>query len=209
MNEQNRDFQAVIGHMIDLYKVAKFDFRNPHSYTKFRAINNLRKQSGAKTFIEIGTYLGVTTKRCAKHFDQVYTVELDVELANQASQYLVRNRNVEVLQGDGLELLKELLETRNLNDVLIFLDGHFSEGVTACGDFPEPAIEELEVISAYKHKVSAIIVDDFRLFGVQAGFPSKSSLIKSAEMFFGEDGYTIQVYLDQLILCRKNEKSFV
>lgn len=209
MNRQNRNFQALIGHLVDLYRVAKFNFNNPHSYTKYRAINSLRKRSNAKNFIEIGTYLGVTTKRCAPHFEQVYTVELDIDLANQAAEYLAKNQNVEVIQGDGLELLSKILKRPSIDDALIFLDGHFSEGDTACGDFPEPAVEELRVISQYKHKVSAVIVDDFRLFGIQEGFPSKSALMKSAETYFGEDDYTVQVYLDQLILCRKPEKRAV
>jgi predicted O-methyltransferase YrrM len=120
MNQQNREFQAVIGHFLDLYRLAAFKFSNPHSYTKFRAINSLRKRVSAKTFIETGTYLGVTTRRCAPVFEKVYTIELDQTLAAQAKEFLAPINNIEVIQGDVLAVLPQVLE-KPINDALIFL----------------------------------------------------------------------------------------
>jgi hypothetical protein len=200
MNHQNREFQAIMGHFLDLYRLATFKFSNPHSYTKFRAINSLRKQVGAKTLIETGTYLGVTTKRCAPMFENVYTIELDQDLAEKAKAFLGLKTNVRVVQGDALECLPEILAKEEVRECLIFLDGHFSGGVTACGEMPEPAIEELDIIAKFKDKVSSIIIDDFRLFGTEPGFPSKGSLFDAIENKFSE--FSVSVHLDQIILKR-------
>jgi hypothetical protein len=201
MNQQNREFQAFIGHLVDLYYLAAFKFSTAHSYTKFRAIKNLATSVRAKTFIETGTYLGVTTKRCAGFFDNVYTIELDEKLALQAAQFLSVNKNVEVIQGDAVHTLPKILE-KDIDDIIVFLDGHFSGGVTACGDTPEPAIEELIILAAAKQRIAAIIIDDFRLFGTEPGFPSKSSLFKAIEEHF--PGFKVNVALDQILICRSS-----
>jgi Ribosomal RNA adenine dimethylase len=201
MNKQNRTLQAMVGHLVDLYKISTFDFYVPHSYTKFRAIKAAKKKLKASTFIETGTYLGVTTKRCAPHFDKVFTIELDKNLAEQAAVFLSNNQNVKVLQGDVLVQLPEILN-QDVDNVLVFLDAHFSKGITACGDLPEPAIEELIILSKFSDKISGIIIDDFRLFGTEPGFPSKSSVFQSIEQLFPR--FDVTVALDQILILKKN-----
>jgi hypothetical protein len=204
MNRQNQELQAIAGHLLDLYKLARFTFSNPHSYTKFRSITSIQKKVNAKTFIETGTYLGVTTRRCASHFENVYTIELDPELAKEAGNFLSSQKNVEVIQGDALDILPTILK-KDVENILVFLDGHFSGGVTACGLMPEPAIEEIKLLGQFKQKIAAIIIDDFRLFGTEAGFPTKSSLFEIIEKYLPE--FDVTVFLDQVIIVRKSEGS--
>lgn len=201
MNKQNRNIQALIGHIVDIYRLITFNFENPHSYTKFRAIKSMAYKTKSQIFIETGTYLGVTTDRCAPFFEKVYTIELDEHLAKQATNFLSRRKNVEVIQGDALEVLADILQQQSTQNILIFLDGHFSCGETACGDFPEPAIEELRIISRYKDRVNVVIIDDFRCFGEHIGYPSKSSLLMACEEYFND--FKLRVYLDQVILIRE------
>jgi hypothetical protein len=201
MSNQNNYIRAIIGHVVDLYKIASFDFSNPNSYTKFRAIKSLQKKTNSTTLIETGTYLGVTTKRCAPIFEKVYTVELDETLANKAKNFLSSEKNVKVVQGDGVDFLTTILEDKSIDNVLIFLDGHASGGDTACGDLPEPAIEELKIIAHHKSKVNAVIIDDFRAFGTDAGFPSKSEVIRAIEDDFKE--YNLSIHLDQILIVKK------
>ncbi|MFH7024930.1 MAG: rRNA adenine N-6-methyltransferase family protein [Heteroscytonema crispum UTEX LB 1556] len=200
MNQQNRNLQAYIGHVLDLYQIASFNFKNPRSYTKFRQIKSLQKRTNASVFIETGTFLGVTTKRCVPIFSKLYTIELDKQLAEQAKSFLSNNKNVEVIQGDSLEVLPQLLERKEIDNALVFLDGHFSGGVTACGDLPEPAIQELNILAKYKNKIKCIIIDDFRSFGSEPGLPKKFELLKAVENQFYE--YQTTVYLDQLIIAK-------
>lgn len=41
-------------------------------------------------------------------------------------------------------------------------------------------MEELRVVEKFKDKVNAVIIDDFRTFGVESDFPKKSDLLKRA-----------------------------
>jgi len=191
------------GYAQDLYGVARCRFTNPHSYTKFLTINRLRKETGARIFIEAGTFHGVTAERCASVFERVFTIELDEKLYERAAKRLARKRNIEAIRGDALIALPKVLEDESVSDALIFLDGHFSGGETAHGDLAEPAVEELEVLSKYRNKIKAIVVDDFRCFGTEPGYPSKSDLFKGAEEYFAQHGFNVTVYLDQLIVTRK------
>lgn len=196
-------FRGWAGYIQDLYRIAGINFSNPHSYTKFLVINKLRKRSGATVLIEAGTFRGVTTARCSSVFDRVYSIELNPKLAAAATRYLGKKNNVKIIQGDALQVIPELMQKEKLSNVLLFLDGHFSGGETACGDKPEPAPEELQSLEPYKENIRAIVIDDLRSFGTESGFPRKSELLRSAEDTFGS-GFDITVFLDQLIIMRKS-----
>ena len=192
-----------VGHLLDLFGVARFNFKNPHSYTKFKIIRALKKKSNAKVFIEAGTYFGITADRCSRIFDKVYTIELNQTLAQKATDFLKLRENVTVIKGDALKILPELLELNQVKDVFIYLDGHACDSMTSVSDLPEPAVEELAVLSLYWKKISAIVVDDFRNFGVEKDFPEKSVLIKAAEHNFPKDYFDISIHWDQLVILRK------
>jgi predicted O-methyltransferase YrrM len=88
LNKPGAYLQAFAGHLIDLYWLNTFHFANPHSYSKLRIINAVRKKTGARMMIESGTYRGVTAARCARLFEKVYTIELDKDLAAVGTEYL-------------------------------------------------------------------------------------------------------------------------
>jgi len=201
MNKQGAVLSAAAGHAVDLFRLLRFETRNPHSYSKFRQIKALAGRTGSKVLIETGTYVGNTAMRCSRVFDQVVTIELDADLYRQASNYLSKRKNVECLEGDALALLPQVLARPGLQDALVFLDGHFSGGETAHGDMAEPACEEVEVLARYKEKVNAFIVDDFRCFGHDKGWPRRSELLRTVEDCFG-DGFDYTVHLDQLLVWR-------
>jgi len=202
MNKQGSIVAAWGGHLVDLYRLARFDVRNPHSYAKLRQIKALARRCGAKMMIETGTYLGNTAMRCSSLFDRVFTIELDPALYQQASRYLAPRKNVECIEGDGLKMLPAILARADVSNVLVFLDGHFSMGLTAHGDVAEPACLEVEVLAKYQDKIAGVIIDDFRTFGSAAGYPLKSELFRSIEQNFG-DAFDCTVHLDQVLVWRK------
>ena len=193
--------KAVIGHIVDLYRIVTFKFNNPYSYTKFRALISLANETNSDILIEAGTYKGLTAKRCAKYFKRVFTIELDDDLFKFSKKFLHRIKNIKVIQGDALEEIPKIIETENLNNMIIFLDGHFSGQGTAKGGLIEPAIEELEILAKYRERINGIIIDDFREFGFK-GWPKKSTLISAAENYFESHGFNLRVHLDQVILTR-------
>lgn len=65
-------------------------------------------------------------------------------------------------------------------------------------------MEELKRIVKYISKIRGIVVDDFRCFGTEIGFPSKTALVAVAESEYASKGFEIFVHLDQLIIIRKS-----
>jgi hypothetical protein len=164
-------------------------------------IETIRRKTGARILVETGTFRGLTACRCSATFERVYTIELDAGLATAATEFLAKKRNVRVIQGDAIQELSRLFLQHDIRDTLVFLDAHVCGPGTACGAIPEPAIEELRILSEHKDKVQAIIIDDFRNFGREHGFPTKSALLRAAEERFAE-AFEIGVYLDQVIIVR-------
>ncbi|OFZ53244.1 MAG: hypothetical protein A3D92_03565 [Bacteroidetes bacterium RIFCSPHIGHO2_02_FULL_44_7] len=182
--------------------LARILFINPHSYTKYLLIKKLRQRVGADCLVETGTYLGVMALRCSKIFSKVYTIELDQGLADRAKRTLSKCLNVRVLQGDATTLLGSLLDKDDAKNALVFLDAHYSGGETACGDSPDPVLEELKIISGHLEKIKAVVIDDFRSFGCEPGFPQKSALIKALEDQFLCAGFRMHLFIDLLVVWR-------
>jgi hypothetical protein len=203
MNEQKRPFTNLGGYFVDVLRLASGMPINLHSYMKYLSIKVLARRSGAHCFIETGTYFGVTAARCARLFKRVFTIELDSELATKAASHLKRFVNVEVFQGDAVMWLPQLIVREDVQDLVVFLDAHFSGGKTALGDVPEPALLELEILGRHLDKICGIIVDDFRLFGVESGFPAKSELISVAERLFPYPRFDLKIHADQLLIQRR------
>jgi len=193
---------AIAGHLIDMWRLVRFDYENPHSYSKFRNLISVAKKTGARQFIETGTYLGRTTRWAASRFERVVTIELDPQLAARAVASLSDLPNVEVIQGDAVEKLRDVIARPEIRDALVYLDGHFSGGITARGEVDEPACAGLEVLVPHIAKIRGIVVDDFRTFGIEFAAPTKADLLRSAEHHYGKH-FEIVVHMDQLLLLRR------
>lgn len=202
MNMPNRPFSSLAGYFIDAWRLCRAQPINLHSYAKFLALRRLKERTGAQCFIETGTYRGVTTARCAPLFSKIVTIELDETLARNAAEALAAFRHIEVIQGDAVQHLDRILARDEMSQVEVFLDGHFSGGITARGDIPEPAILELELLNQHVTKIAGIIIDDFRLFGTEPGFPTKAQLVSAVESLFPYPSFVTTVHADQVIIAR-------
>jgi hypothetical protein len=202
MNKPGRPFSAAAGYLWDLARLGQGVPVNLHSYMKYVTLRSLGKRTGARLLVEAGTFRGVTSARCARAFEQVVTIELDPELAREAEKFLIRYPNVKVLQGDAVTLLPSVFSGYNFRDAVVFLDGHFSGGGTARGNVVEPAILELEILAKHSHQICGIVIDDFRLFGSEPGFPKKSELVIAIERMFPLPEFDLKIHADQLIIER-------
>jgi hypothetical protein len=205
MNKPYRIFSAAGGYLQDVVRLARGIPINLHSYMKYLTLRSLAKRTGARSFVETGTFLGVTSARCAGVFEEVVTIELDAALARRASEFLSGYPNVKVLQGDAVTLLPALFSDEKCAKTVVFLDGHFSGGITALGDVPEPAILELEILARHSHRICGIVIDDFRLFGLESGFPKKSELILAIERLFPFPRFDFKIHADQVIIERVSQ----
>ncbi len=193
---------GLAGYLLDLSRFANGAPANLHSLMKYRVIRALAKRVGATCLIETGTLHGVTAARCARVFETVLTVELDAQLAARAAALLAKYRNVTVYQGDAVALLPQLLAHPGAGKSVVFLDAHYCGGNTARGEVPEPAIAELDILARSRDRIAGIVIDDFRCFGVEDGFPSKAQLLAAAEAYFPHPDFAIRALCDQIVIER-------
>jgi hypothetical protein len=200
MNEPNKFFAPYGGLALDLLALIKNRPFVPHSLTKLRNIVFCGKVTGADTVIEIGSYKGVTARRLSKRFRKVVSIEISPDLHEQAKRTCKDCSNVSLLLGEGVALLPQVAAAET--NAILFLDGHFSGGETGLGEEPEPVLKELDLILPYLDSFQAVIVDDFRLFGVEEGWPNKSVVLAKLERVLPCAYWTHYIMNDQYVSVR-------
>ena len=125
-------------------------------------------------FVETGTYRGDTVAKLVDHVQRVVSIELDPTLAGLARRRFAGKSKVTILQGDSAEELPRVIsELHELS--LLWLDGHYSGGVTADSG-ESPIMRELAAaLSADQPHV--ILVDDIRLFDGSDGYPTLDQVL--------------------------------
>ena len=117
-------------------------------------------------FIETGTYLGDTTFALEPYFDKLYTIEFSEMYYNNTKNKYNGNK-INFILGDSSDVFQELLP--NISDKCIFfLDGHWSGEDTGQSNKDCPLEEEVTHINNLYQNECIIIIDDFRLFGLDA-----------------------------------------
>lgn len=123
---------------------------------------HLASVHGATAFVETGTYYGERAAWAAHHFEQVYTVELDPDLAYDARERLALARltNVACFCGDSRRVLPGIVRALYGRRAVYWLDGHWSGKGTAGEHDQCPLLGELACLS----DDSIVMIDDARLF---------------------------------------------
>ncbi|MFZ4454889.1 MAG: hypothetical protein ACOYOT_01580 [Bacteroidales bacterium] len=142
----------------------------PNHSVKRVAIRKYQKESGYKTLVETGTYMGDMIYVQMNYFDELCTIELSEHYYKLAVERFKRFPKVKPYHGDSATKLGEI--TPKLNAPAIFwLDGHYSGGLTAKGASQCPVFGELDAILATPHK-HIILIDDARLFTGSNDYPT-------------------------------------
>lgn len=141
------------------------NFGAPEKETEF-----LKKSLGLDVFVEGGTYKGGTAKKMSDSFRKVYTIEKSEIMHETAKENLKDIHNITMLKGDTREHLSKILD--NNDNILFWLDAHWSGGDTYGEEDECPLIEELEIIFDYS-KNYIILIDDARLFLAPPPHPHK------------------------------------
>lgn len=132
--------------------------------------------------IETGTYHGDSSRFFAGAGYPVHTIEVSETLAARVFPGL-RRIGVTCHRGDSARILPELLSTlkdEGVEELNLWLDGHWSGGVTSTSPTHEtPIIAELVAIEQLCRHFRRLVVavDDMRCFGNDAAYPDKYFLI--------------------------------
>ena len=138
------------------------------------------------TSIETGTYFGGTTDFLARSAKHVYSIEPEPNLATRAMQRFASRDNVTIIQGLSEEHIGGLLDSVS-GPLSLWLDGHFSAGVTFQGPVDTPIQQELNAIARRIHRldVVTVCVDDVRCFDPRnpeySPYPNRSWLVQWAD----------------------------
>jgi hypothetical protein len=142
----------------------------------------LRNAIPSSTWVETGTYLGLTTKELSKHGSFVYSIEPEPTLYSNAADYFKSYPNIEILKGLSEEVFPLLLPKLS-GDINFWLDGHYSAGISHKGPQDTPILEELAHISVNLNHFRnvCVMIDDIRCFNPELNeysmYPSLNGLI--------------------------------
>lgn len=116
-------------------------------------------------FIETGSFMGNGIQLAIESgFSKIFSIELSEELYKNCLKKFSNNKNVNLILGDSSIKLKELLEQNPDIPFTYWLDGHYSEGVTAKGEKDCPLYEELKAILSRNVNGELIYIDDMRIY---------------------------------------------
>jgi len=115
-------------------------------------------------FIETGTLVGDTIFAVEPYFNKLYTIEFSEKYYNYSKSKYIGSK-INFILGDSSVVFESLLP--NITDKCIFfLDGHWSSGDTGRSTKDCPLDEEITHINNLFTNDAIIIIDDFRLFGL-------------------------------------------
>lgn len=159
---------------------------------KMAVVRHFVEASGAKYFVETGTFLGSMVEHIAATGVQCYTIEIDDAIYDRAVKILARMKNIQCLKGDSAVVLPRLLKEID-QPAVFWLDGHYSGSFTGKGDIDTPVSTELEMIMSHPIKGHTVLIDDARDFTGTDGYPSLSALLSHFE---GDEYYRAEVSAD-------------
>ena len=168
----------------------------PPQIVKQKLIKKYAKRFNCQTLVETGTCEGDTINRLKNNFSQIFSIELSEELYKRAKNRLAQYPHIHILLGDSANILPTILPKLN-GDVIFWLDGHYSGGITAKAKLETPIIKELEAIFSDKKNSYCILVDDARLFIGQNDYPKLADL---ASFVAGHGAYKFRVINDVIVI---------
>ncbi len=174
---------------------------------------HLKEQFGLNTFIETGTYHGITAEWASSNFKKVRTIEYSRNLYDQTSKRCGNIKNIDFIYGDTRSELNQIVPALT-EPAMFWVDSHFSGKETYGTNDPCPLIEELKAITGSPIE-QFIFIDDARFFTAPLEpshsrideWPSISDVIQAIQA--GRNSYYIIFYEDVIIAVPKYAKKIL
>jgi len=146
----------------------------PHQY-KQAVIQYYKSHTNCNVLVETGTYMGDMIAAQKNNFKKLFSIELGEQLWKNAVNRFKKYPHITIMQGDSGKVLEVI--TKQLDEPAIFwLDGHYSEGITAKGDTDCPIFGEVDAIFKYKKLHHVLLIDDARFFNGKGDYPTIENL---------------------------------
>ena len=173
--------------------------RAPH-LVKQRTVLEYASRYELKILIETGTYYGEMVAAMKEHFDYVYSIEADPELAERAVKRFARDANVWILKGDSRQALPELLPSV-YQAALFWLDAGYYGWAGIQGDAHRLG-DEIEAILRHRVKGHVILMDDARCLDGRTGPLTVAEIRSRVESAF--PGHSVEVRYDILRIAPRS-----
>lgn len=148
----------------------------PPHIVKQIAIGEYQQKYGYTVLVETGTYLGDMIEAQKTRFKKIYSIEIKNDLFKKAQKRFINDKNVIIVLGDSGKVLPQIL--KDIDEPVIFwLDGHYSNGITAKGEKGCPIFEELNAIFKIGMLNHIILIDDARCFNGRSNYTTIEKLI--------------------------------
>jgi len=133
-------------------------------------LQQIKADFGSSIFVETGTYSGESTKVAAQIFPEIYSVELNQNLYNQACSKFTQQSHVHLYQGHSPEFLRSICPTLHArsSSIVFWLDAHEC-GTGHYHDIVTPIVEELRALAECNMNDAIVLIDDMRCFGSTIG----------------------------------------
>ena len=136
----------------------------PPAPIKHEILRLYAKESGAKIFVETGSYMGDTIHAMLPFFEKIYSIEIFEPLHLLCRRRFKGSSKVMLIHGDSAKKLESIVSHLE-KQTLFWLDGHYSGQGTGKGAKDTPILEELTHIFKNCRVDFTILIDDARCFG--------------------------------------------
>lgn len=146
----------------------------PHVF-KQHVLKKYAQIYGLTKFVETGTFHGAMVDAMRSVMKEIYSIELDHKLCEQAKQKFKKFKHIHIMEGNSSEVLEKILPLI-CEPCLFWLDAHYSGCTTACGEKESPINEELMLIINHNISNHVVLIDDARCFSGNNGYPTIAEL---------------------------------
>lgn len=148
----------------------------PSHLSKQQHLKKWSDKNGLNVLVETGTYLGDMVFAMQDQFEKIISIELADIFYQKAVARFRKQAHIQIVRGDSGKVLHDIMPAIQQKS-LIWLDGHYSGGITGRGEKDCPVYEELRHIfaSPFDH---TILIDDARLFIGKDDYPTIEELRK-------------------------------
>jgi hypothetical protein len=185
-----RELQFLASTMRDVSSV-------PPQSVKLRIIRSLLKlhQPGI-SFVGTGTCLGDTTAMVRRLGHRVISIELDPAQYARAQHRFRDDPDVVLVHGDCVTALQQVLP-RLTRPAVLWLDAHYSGGITAGGPSDDPILACLAELRDQTVRSHSLLIDDVATFDGQRSRPDLVQVMLAIRAINSE--YRIRIQGDIIV----------